>query len=234
MNSLYVIIRGRFQFSSAFVQMAVISLVIVEACLVVVELMVEAEGGAASLSEGLHVAALFLLSVFLLELCVKITVIRMQFLQSWVKIASVERVQIRSMYNNNNMLNLLPSSWRVAMSSQITQAQLSNIHSSAHILSTCALTSVVVPFLQFTQEPRGIGWLILNYLHVHQGSPLFPIFHVLSASTVTPLLPKATFSPFIQPNLVLPRARLLYLKTGGAWLCNYYGYAFCLLGLISW
>ena len=38
-----------------------------------------------------------------------------------------------------------------------------------------------------------------------QGSPRFPVFR--AASTVIPLLPKATFTPSIQPNLGLPRTR---------------------------
>ena len=38
---------------------------------------------------------------------------------------------------------------------------------------------------------------------MYQDSPLFPIF--LAASTVIPLLPKATFTPTFQPNRGLPR-----------------------------
>ena len=45
----------------------------------------------------------------------------------------------------------------------------------------------------------------LIQLHMYQGSPLFPIFR--AASTVIPLLTKATFTPSIQPNLGLPRTR---------------------------
>ena len=47
------------------------------------------------------------------------------------------------------------------------------------------------------------GRVKLNHLHMHQGSPLLPIFR--AASTVIPLLPKAIFTPSIQPNLGLPR-----------------------------
>ena len=39
---------------------------------------------------------------------------------------------------------------RVVMSSQITHAQSSNIHSLAHTLGICVLISIVKPFLQFT------------------------------------------------------------------------------------
>ena len=39
-----------------------------------------------------------------------------------------------------------------------------------------------------------------------QGSPLLPIFgNSRAASSVIPLLPKATFTPSVQPNLGLPR-----------------------------
>ena len=48
----------------------------------------------------------------------------------------------------------------------------------------------------------------LIQLHMYQGSPLFPIFRALSrSSAVIPLLPKAAFTPSIQPNLGLPRTR---------------------------
>ena len=64
--------------------MIIISLVVVEACLVVVELMVEAEGGSEKVVEGLHIAALTLLSIFLLEFCIKILILGIQLCKSWV------------------------------------------------------------------------------------------------------------------------------------------------------
>ena len=48
----------------------------------------------------------------------------------------------------------------------------------------------------------------LVQLHMYQESPLFPILRALcAASTVISLLPKATFTPSIKPNLNLPRTR---------------------------
>ena len=46
----------------------------------------------------------------------------------------------------------------------------------------------------------------LRHLHMHQGSKLFPIFLVLSPSLHRH--PTVAFTPSIQRNLVLPRARL--------------------------
>ena len=37
----------------------------------------------------------------------------------------------------------------VVMLSQITHSELSNVHPLVHLLGTCAVISVVVPFLQF-------------------------------------------------------------------------------------
>ena len=54
--------------------------------------------------------------------------------------------------------------------------------------------------------PSKNGRVKLIQLHSYQGSRLFPIFR-RAASTVIPLLPKATFTPSIQPNLGLPRNR---------------------------
>ena len=51
------------------------------------------------------------------------------------------------------------------------------------------------------------GSVKLIQLHIHQGSPIFYIFYSRAASTVTPLSPKATFIPSIQPNLGLPHIR---------------------------
>ena len=50
------------------------------------------------------------------------------------------------------------------------------------------------------------GHVKLIQFYLHQGSPLFSIFR--AASTVIPLLPKAYFTPSIQPNLCLPRTDL--------------------------
>ena len=48
----------------------------------------------------------------------------------------------------------------------------------------------------------------LIQLQMHQGSPLFRIFRALSRNLLRhPLLPKATFTTSIQPNLGLPRTR---------------------------
>ena len=93
------------------------------------------------------------------------------------------------------------------------------------------LFSVVEPFLQFiptascngiqplqvitTRAREGgpkehransVRYMWLSQIHVHRGSPLFPICR--AASTVIPLLPKATFTPSIQPNFGLHRTRL--------------------------
>ena len=121
---------------------------------------------------------------------------------------------------------------RVVMSSPITHAQSPTMHPLVQILGCCAFTSVVGPFSQFiptpscngipplsrcispqstgrqsegTQEPSKNGRVKLNNLHVHQGSPLVPIS--CAASTIIPLLPKATFTPSIQSNLDLPHIR---------------------------
>ena len=114
----------------------------------------------------------------------------------------------------------------VVMSSPITVGQSSTVHPLAHILGSCAFTSIVALFLQFiptpscndipplsrcvrpqsaggrsegTQEPRKNGRVKLNHLHMHKGSPLASISR--AASTVIPLLPMATFTPSIQQNL---------------------------------
>ena len=56
--------------------------------------------------------------------------------------------------------------------------------------------------------PSKNGNVKLIQLRMYQGSPLFPVFRAVSAaSTVIPLLPKATFTLSIQPNLGLPRTR---------------------------
>ena len=59
-----------------------------------------------------------------------------------------------------------------------------------------------------TQEQKENGRVKLKRIHMHHGSPLLPIFlHCRAASTFISLLPKTTFTPFIKPNLILPRAR---------------------------
>ena len=93
-----------------------------------------------------------------------------------------------------------PNQEGVVMSSPIPLAQSSTIHPLAHILGSCAFTSVVAPLLQFiptpssngippfsrckispqsaggrsggTQESRKNCPVKLNHLHTHQGSPL--------------------------------------------------------------
>ena len=50
--------------------------------------------------------------------------------------------------------------------------------------------------------PRKNGRVKLIQLHMYQGPPLIPIFHVLSLS-----LHRHSFTPSIQPNLGLPRTR---------------------------
>ena len=48
----------------------------------------------------------------------------------------------------------------------------------------------------------------LNHLHMHQGSPLLPLFRALSRSIHRhPSADKATFTPSIKPNLRVPRVR---------------------------
>ena len=106
-------------------------------------------------------------------------------------------------------------------------------------LDICALISVIASFAQLTpttswngdkppatlvishqsagelsertQVPLNTSRVTLNHLHMHQLSPLLPIFY--AASTVILLLPKATFSPSIQSNLRLPRIRPLLTST---------------------
>ena len=90
------------------------------------------------------------------------------------------------------------------MSSQITFAQLSNIHPSAHLLGTCSLIDISICAIfevypnriiqrhpiplqvrshqsaggrsKRTQEPSKDGSVKLNNLHMQQGSSLLPIF----------------------------------------------------------
>ena len=54
-------------------------------------------------------------------------------------------------------------------------------------------------------EPKKNGHVKLIQLHMYQGSQVFPIFR--ATYTVIPLLPKAIFTPSIQPNLGLSRTR---------------------------
>ena len=60
------------------------------------------------------------------------------------------------------------------MSSQITPAQLFNIHSLAHTLGTCVWIPVVVTFLQFTptESCNGIPPLSRGYtIRAFEGGP---------------------------------------------------------------
>lgn len=59
-------------------------LVVAEAVVVVVELMLEAEGHDEGAGEGLHIAALVLLCMFVLEVVVKLMVMGVALLRSWV------------------------------------------------------------------------------------------------------------------------------------------------------
>ena len=124
----------------------------------------------------------------------------------------------------------------VVMSSQITHTTharkhtIIKIHPLAHILDSRALIFSSSAFFSLSQphhvtvslpspgdNPQSTGgrfertqcqekWLVkLIQLHMHQGSQLFPIFRAVS--TIIPLLPKATFTSSIQPNLGLPRTR---------------------------
>ena len=88
------------------------------------------------------------------------------------------------------------------MSSPTTLAQSPTIHPLAHILGSCAFTSVVAPFLQFIPTPSCNGIPPLsrcnkspergravrrnpakyNHLHTHQGSPLVSISRASSRS----------------------------------------------------
>ena len=121
----------------------------------------------------------------------------------------------------------------VVMSSPITHAQSPTIHLLAHTLGFCAFTSVVAPFSQFistpscngipplsrcispqstggrsegTQELRKNGRVKLNHvLRTRALHSFLSLARRCVTSTVIPLLPKATFTPSIQPNLGLPR-----------------------------
>ena len=123
----------------------------------------------------------------------------------------------------------------VVMSSQITHTQSSKIHPLAHTYLTPApWFSVVVPFLQFiptasrngilpspgnnhqstggrserTQgQAKMVPWNSFSYICTRALYSFQSLAHCCAASTVIPLLPKATITPSIQPNLGLPRAR---------------------------
>ena len=59
-------------------------------------------------------------------------------------------------------------------------------------------------------RPSKDGYIKLKHLHMHQGSPLFPIFCALSCSLHHhSSVPKATFTPSMQPNLCLPHTCLV-------------------------
>ena len=93
-----------------------------------------------------------------------------------------------------------------------------SIHPVAHILCKCPnriMQRHRTPQWRIShQSARGLlekiqkrsknGCVKLNDLHLHRGCPLH-FFHCRAASTVIPLLPKATYTSSIQPNLGLPR-----------------------------
>ena len=107
---------------------------------------------------------------------------------------------------------------RVVTASQIMLTLSPNTYPLAHIPGTCALI-LVRPFYGLPPPhqvmashpspgdnpperwmvvrkyagPRKNGHVKFNHLHMHQGSPLFPIFRALSRSL--PLPPKTTFTP---------------------------------------
>ena len=128
------------------------------------------------------------------------------------------------------MIFSLHHGW-VVMSSQITPSNSPNTYHLVYIPGICTLSLSLCPSYSLPQRPHvmashaspgdnlpecrravlnnagisKIGHVKLNNLDMHQISPLFPIFwHCCTASTVILLLPKATFTPSIQPNLSLP------------------------------
>ena len=92
------------------------------------------------------------------------------------------------------------------MTIQITSTQSSYIHSLAHIPGTCALISSSCALFPVAPQPQQVtashpspviihqsavrknagpsenGTVKLDHLHMHQGSPLLPIFRALSRS----------------------------------------------------
>ena len=122
------------------------------------------------------------------------------------------------------------------MSSQITHAQLSNIHPLVEMLGTCDFKSVVAPFYQFTPSASCNGIPPLSRqsaTRAQEGGPKHRetnqkllgeprviycsyasglsthSYPISTPSTVIPVLHKATFTPSIQPNLGLtPHSRL--------------------------
>ena len=117
----------------------------------------------------------------------------------------------------------------VVMSGHITPMQWPTTHSIAHIPGTCAL--IFSCFAIFTVYPNRIMWRHPTHLNViiykraggrserTHGQAImatlnaiiyictraFHSFHCRAASTIISLLPKATFTASIQPNLCLPR-----------------------------
>ena len=111
----------------------------------------------------------------------------------------------------------------IVMSSQITHTQLSNIHSLAHILDICSLMfNSCVLFSLFQRHHVTASHPCPSDHHQRwEGSPkdhsskqkwastrtlhsLQFFTHCYAASTIIPLLPKAIFTPSIQPNMGLP------------------------------
>ncbi|XP_018016269.1 voltage-gated hydrogen channel 1 [Hyalella azteca] len=78
--------RLRLLIHSTPYQVVLISLVVVEACLVVAELALEAEEGHQAIISGLHIASLSLLAIFLAELIFKICVTPLEIIKSWAEL----------------------------------------------------------------------------------------------------------------------------------------------------
>ena len=125
---------------------------------------------------------------------------------------------------------------RVVISSQITHTQSSNIHPLAYILDTAPWFSVIAPFYSLSQlhhvtasypspgdnnqgmegplertlvQAKIATFNSINYICT-RALYSFPSFvHSHAASTVIRMLPKATFTPSIQPTLGLPHTRPL-------------------------
>ena len=119
----------------------------------------------------------------------------------------------------------------VVISNQITHTQSSNKHHLARILDTCALIfSCLCPFYRLSQphhvtashsspghnhqstrgrsektqeEAKMAAWNSFSYICTRA----LHSFRFFAASTAIPLLPTATFTPSIQPDLDLPSTR---------------------------
>ena len=75
------------------------------------------------------------------------------------------------------------------------------------------------------QEPSKNGRGKLDHLHTNHSSPLLPIIHkFFTFSTVLPLLPEATFTQSIQPNLGLSHICISLTSTINTVLAIQYSY----------